>query len=68
MICSAQEESPERRILKKNKLCDFLTPTDAVTENPQKCFIAKKHMYYYLNRLGWRQNVLKGLKTFMLLS
>ncbi len=38
--------------------CDFLTPTDAVTENPRKYFIAKKYMYDYPNRLGWRQNVL----------
>jgi hypothetical protein len=41
-------------------------PTDAVAENPQKYLIAKKYMYDYPNRLGWRQNVLKALITFML--
>jgi hypothetical protein len=43
--------------------CDFLTPTDAVT---QKYLAAEK--YYYPNRLGWHQKVLQPLKTFMLLS
>ncbi len=46
--------------------CDFLTPTDAVTENPQKYLAAEK--YYLPNQLGWRKKVLKPLITFMLLS
>jgi hypothetical protein len=35
------------------KFCDFLTPTNTVTENPQAT-----EKYYYSNRLGWRQKVL----------
>ena len=46
--------------------CDFLTPTDAVIENPQKYLAAEK--YYKPNRLGWRQKVLQPPSMFMLLS
>jgi hypothetical protein len=46
--------------------CDFLTPTDAAKENQKKYLAAEN--YYKPNQLGWRQKVLKPLKTFMLLS
>jgi hypothetical protein len=42
--------------------CDFLTPTDAVNENPQTNYPLRKKILL-TNRLGWRQNVQKTLKT-----
>jgi hypothetical protein len=45
------------------KYCDFLTPTNAVTENPQAV-----EKYYLSNRLGWGQKVLQPPIKFRLLS